>query len=419
MYLKTVTAAAILALLAAGVAKADVSLTFRFNDSEKEELRAALDRFEESNPGITVELQTISWSDSRDQFLREGAVGEGPDVVHIAFVWTKEMAEAGILLPVDELVQYGKFENGFNDFIATDLTMYDGRAWGVPWSADTWAMVYRTDVLEEAGISDLPVTWEDLLEDSRRIRTESGKTGFSFAAGNQVWFPINYFLWSNGQALIVEDGSGGYKIGVSAEDIAAAMDYFKAYVDEGLVSRAVLSIDVPHDPALLQSLLVGDQGMALMPTNTYRQLLKAFEDANPGEVVPFASGVMMAGTHPPLTHLGGRTLVVNSSTEHPEESWRLLQYLTSAGLFEDFYTNQFPAQKSLLAQIEYRVEELGFAAQLANHTRTWGAYSESGAGIGQLWNLTSRSAGKALSGQSGSLEASAELLREIERLLDN
>ena len=419
MYLKTVTAVALCALLTAGTAMADVSLTFRFNDTEKEELRAALDEFEAANPGISVELQTISWKDSRDQFLREGAVGEGPDVVHIAFVWTKEMAEAGILAPIDELTRYGGFESGFDDFIATDLTMYEGRAWGVPWSADTWAMVYRTDVLEEAGISDLPATWDELLEDSRTIKEKSGKTGFSFAAGNQVWFPINYFLWSNGKAIIVEDGSGGYAPGVAAEDLAEAMDYFKSYIDENLVSRAVLSINVPHDPALLQSLLDGNQGMALMPTNTYRQLLGAFEDANPGADVPFTSGVMMAGTHPPLTHLGGRTLVVNASTEHPEESWKLLRYLTGAGLFEKYYTNQFPAQKSLLAQIEYREEELGFAAQLANHTRTWGAYSESGAGVGQLWNLTSRAAGKAMSGQSSSLEASAELLQEIERLLDN
>ncbi len=114
-----------------------------------------------------------------------------------------------------------------------------------------------------------------------------------------------------------------------------------------------------------------------------------------------------------------RALVVNASTDHPAESWQLLQFLTRARLFETYYTNQFPAQKSLLAQIEYRDEELGFAAQLANHTRTWGAYSDSGAGVGQLWNLTARAAGKALSGQSSSQEASAELLQDIRRLLDN
>lgn len=408
----------LLASTATMAVAADVNLKFRFNDSEREEMRAALDEFEAANPGIEVELQTIAWKDSRDQFLREGAVGQGPDVVHIAFVWTQEMAEAGIVTPVEDLVQYGAFENGFDDFIATDLTMYEGKAYGVPWSADTWAMVYRTDVMAEAGISDLPTTWDGLLEASRTIKA-AGKTGFAFPAADQVWFPVNFYLWSNGSSIVDEDGSGGYKVGASQEQMVGAMNYFKTYLDEGLVPKSMLSIGVPNDPSLLQALLDGTQAAGVMPTNTYRQLLKAYEDANPGKPVPFTSKAMMAGSEGPKTHLGGRTLVVNSNTKHPEESWKLLRFLTDAGLFEKYYTNQFPAQKSLLSQIEYRDEELGFADQLANNTRTWGAYAESGAGVGQLWNVTARAFGSALSGQTSPEEAADELIGEIDRMIGN
>ena len=64
-------------LLAVGPALADtVNLTFRFNDTEEKELRAALDQFEQQNPGIKVTLQRIGWRDARDQFLREAAVGD-------------------------------------------------------------------------------------------------------------------------------------------------------------------------------------------------------------------------------------------------------------------------------------------------------------------------------------------------------
>ncbi|MGE4610798.1 MAG: extracellular solute-binding protein [Paracoccaceae bacterium] len=422
MLLKTgkrlLLATALMATTAMG-AWADVELSFRFNDSERKEMRAALDEFEAANPGITVELQTIAWKDSRNQFLREAAVGEGPDVVHIAFVWTQEMAEAEAVLAVEDLVQYGAFANGFDDFIATDLTMYEGKAYGVPWSADTWAMVYRTDVLAEAGITERPTTWDDLIAASRTIKETTGKTGFAFPGANQIWFPVNYYMWSNGSEFISEDGSGGFKVGASRDQIVEAMTYFKSYIDEGLASKSILTIDQPHDPALMQALLEGSQGMALMPTNTYRQLLSAFEDANPGVPVPFDSGVMMAGSQGAKTHLGGRTLVVNSNTDHPEEAWKLLQFLTSAELFEKYYTNQFPAQKSMLAKIEYRDEELGFSEQLANNTRTWGAYAESGVGVGPLWNVTSRAFGSALSGQKSAEQAADELIAEINRMLGN
>ena len=84
--LNTLALSTALAGLTAFAAVAETNITFRFNDSERDEMRAALDAFEAANPDIKVELETISWKDSRDQFLRESAVGQGPDVVHIAFV---------------------------------------------------------------------------------------------------------------------------------------------------------------------------------------------------------------------------------------------------------------------------------------------------------------------------------------------
>lgn len=408
------------ALLAATAlsAQADSVLKFRFNDGERKEMRAALDEFEAANPDIKVELQTISWKDARDQFLREAAVGQGPDVVHIAFVWTKEMAEAGVVKAIDELTQYGEFANGFDDFIATDLTEYEGKAYGVPWSADTWAMVYRTDVLENAGIAELPKNWNELKAASSAVKAKTGNSGFAFAGASQVWFPVNYYLWANEKGLVVEDGNGGYKLGVTKDDVVDAMKYFKSFIDDGEAPSSIVTIDQPHDPSLLQALLDGKQAMAVMPTNTYRQLLSAYEEANPGKPVPFNSGPMMAGSGSPKTHLGGRTLVVNENTANPEDAWKLVQYLTSAPLFEKYYTNQFPAQKSLLSEIEYRPEENGFSTQLANNTRTWGAYAESKAQLGQMWNATSRAFSTALSGQKTPEVAAEELLAEITRMLE-
>ena len=123
---------------------------------------------------------SIAWSSSRDQLLREAAIGRGPDVVHSAFVWVEEFAQSGALKPINELEQYSPFENGFDDFVATDLTYHDGKAYGVPWTADTWSMVYNNNVLKEAGIEIKPRTWEEVLEVSRKIKKETGKIGFSF-----------------------------------------------------------------------------------------------------------------------------------------------------------------------------------------------------------------------------------------------
>ncbi|MEC7164826.1 MAG: extracellular solute-binding protein [SAR324 cluster bacterium] len=84
-------------------ALAEIELSFRFNDAGQKEMRAALDKFEQMNPGIKVELQRIAWGSAREQVLREAAVGEGPDVVHIAQVWHRSMTDMEVLwwLPAD------------------------------------------------------------------------------------------------------------------------------------------------------------------------------------------------------------------------------------------------------------------------------------------------------------------------------
>jgi maltose-binding protein MalE len=63
-----------------GVAVADTTITFRFNDPEALQMREALDVFEQQNAGIKVNMQRATWADAQQQYLREAAVGAAPDV---------------------------------------------------------------------------------------------------------------------------------------------------------------------------------------------------------------------------------------------------------------------------------------------------------------------------------------------------
>jgi hypothetical protein len=54
-------------LVLVGVAVADTTITFRFNDPEALQMRQALDVFEQQNPGIKVDMQRV-----RASWLHEG-----------------------------------------------------------------------------------------------------------------------------------------------------------------------------------------------------------------------------------------------------------------------------------------------------------------------------------------------------------
>src|SRR5215475_13317365 len=108
----------VLGLALAGAVGAG-EVTFRFNDAEHKEIRDALDVFQSQNPGIKVVLQRIAWSDAREQFLREAAVGQGPDIGHFGQVMTRSMGQAGAFLKLNELVRkYGLEEQWKTDFLS-------------------------------------------------------------------------------------------------------------------------------------------------------------------------------------------------------------------------------------------------------------------------------------------------------------
>ena len=398
-----------------------IELSFRFNDPESREMRAALDQFEQENPGVKVELQTIAWGQSRAQFLREAAVGEGPDVVHIAFVWPRDMGSAGALHPLNEFIKSKPIQNGFDDFIATELSIgTNGNIYGVPWTTDTWAMVYRTDILEDAGIKNIPRSWGELREASRAIHEKTGKVGFGFPGGsassNTIWFLANYFWWSRDYALVIEADDKSFKTGITVQEIVKAMKYFKSFFDEGHNPEAMLGVNSWFDPSILEGMINGEQGIAIMPPQQFKQILAAFKERNPGKNPPFITATTPGGSAGPKTHLGGRMLGINSNTKHPEAAWKLVEFMTREQVLTKYYGNQFPAQKTPLQSIEFGPALGGFAEQLTL-ARSWGAYSDGPAQIGSMWDDTGRAFGSAFIGEKSFKEAASELLQSVEKQL--
>lgn len=394
-----------------------INLTFRFNDPEQKAMRAALDTFEKENPGIKVKLESIAWGDARNQFLREAATGTGPDVVHIAFVWAKEMAQAGAILPLGPEIKSNPPAGGLKDYIGTDLARgKNGKLYALPWTVDTWAMVYRTDLLKKAGIGALPKTWQDLQADSKIIHDKTGKTGFGFPAGSassgSIWFLANYYWWGNGKTLVKQQGDK-FSVGVDAADVASAMTYFKTFLDNGSTPKSMLSASDWSDPSIIRGLVNGNIAIGIMPPATFRQVLDAYKAAHPGAPVPFTSGPVPSGSKGEASHLGGRMLAINANTAHPKAAWKLIQFLNSKAVFAGAYRSQFPARRSLLKSIDFGKAMKGFAVQM-QHTRTWGAYANGPVPIGTLWNLTDRAFGAALSGQTAVQSAAADYVKQVE-----
>jgi multiple sugar transport system substrate-binding protein len=396
-------------------------LTLRYMDPDWQLIRAALDLFEHDNPGTKVTLERISPADILTQFLREAAVGSGPDVTQVGFVQVGDIATAGAALPLDEFTKPRKATDALADYVALDLaTGRDGKVYALPWTTDTFAMVYRTDLMQKAGITSIPKTWEEFRDAAKKFHDATGKVGFQYpygsAGGNAIWFAANYWLWSHGQAFIVKKPDGGFGLGVDAAGVAADVRYFDSLLKDGVTPTAMIAVSDWADPAIIQPMVAGDAMATMMPPATFKLILAQWRAANPGGTPPFISALVPAASAGSITHAGGRSLVINANTQDPQGAWKLVQFLASQKVFTDFYTTQLPAQKTLLKNIAFPPELKGYAEQL-QRARSWGPYSDGPVPIPTMWNETARDFGSVFIGEATPEAAATQLLATISKNL--
>ena len=416
-------AAAIFAALGGlGIASASAAeLTFSYNDPDAPDLRAALDLFEKQNPGIKVTLERGDWASALTAYLREAAVGSGPDVAQTAFVWVKDLATAGAVLPLDQFTKPQKATQALSDFIALDLGVgKDGKVYGLPWTVDTFAMVYNTTLLKQAGIESIPKTWEEFRDAAQKVHQLTGKSGFLYPFGsapaNGIWFAANYWWWSHGQALVVSKPDSGYGLGLNAADIVADINYFNSFLKDGITPRSMLAVSNWGDPAVIEPMVAGDALATMVPPANFKQIMSEWKGRHPDQPPPFVSALVPAASAGSITHLGGRMLVINANTKNPDEAWKLVQFLASQKVFQDFYRSQFPAQKSLLKDIDFGPGMQGYAQQL-EHARTWGPYSDGPVQISTMWNEVGRDFGAVFIGQATPDESAQRILTMIQQKL--
>ena len=411
---------AALVLAVASQASAQTTITFRFNDPEAPQMRQALDEFEKANPDIKVTMQRVSWGDAQAQYLRETAVGAGPDVAQLAFVWPRAFGRAGALRPLDDLIAKTNVGvAGWDQFFARDLAVgADGKVYGIPFTTDTFAVMYNKDLAKAAGYDGMPKDWKGLKDFSKAVKDKTGQTGFAFPGGTcgtpMVWFLTNFYIWSKGWAFIDAAGDGKFKVSITPEQLAEAFSYYKSYFDEGLNPKANLSFCLWGAPELVEGMVNGSIAAVSVPDTVAVQIIETFKQRNPGKEVPFAAAPHPADVNGSVTFLGGRMLGINPNSKNVDASWKLVRFLTTPEpTFTKFYTNYVQPQRPVMNYDRLPKEVApGFSAQIKT-ARSWGPYGTGPVAIPFMWNAVGRAAGSVFIGEMTPQQAAQEVITAI------
>ena len=167
----------------------------------------AVKRFEAENPDVKVEVTTIPYPEYQQRLLTAVQAGNGPDVSTVDQIWNSAFAEAGAIVPLDDLAKKSgvKAETFFPG--AWESANYKGNLWGVPFNVDVWFFAFvNKKLFSDAGVDPASIVTWDGLEAAAEKLTDKSKGQYAIGlTGNKSEYPVvmtDSFIYSNGGSVL-------------------------------------------------------------------------------------------------------------------------------------------------------------------------------------------------------------------------
>ncbi|MGW1182477.1 ABC transporter substrate-binding protein [Streptomyces drozdowiczii] len=177
--------------------------------------------------GVTIEQQSVPAAQVMTKALRMASSKSLPDVLQLDASEMPTFAEAGGLIPLNELGLTTKdIPEGIVDFGS-----YEGTYYGAARTVNTLALFYNKDTLDKAGLK-VPTTWAEMRETAKKL-THGRQYGLALSAGGAEdgVFQFTPFMWSN----------GGDEKKLDSPEVAGALDYWKSLLKDGSLSKSTVN----------------------------------------------------------------------------------------------------------------------------------------------------------------------------------
>jgi multiple sugar transport system substrate-binding protein len=310
----------------------------------------------ETESGIDVETVAIPWDSIDEKLTTSVASGQGPDVVQIGLSKLRTFADAGALLPLDDLIGTypGLATENFADGVAGAATAVAGQIVSVPWVSDTRVLFYRKDILEAAGFSAPPATWDELRSMAKTLSERGeGQYGYYIPQWDSP-LPV-VMTWSNGGDIVNADGN----VDFSSPAFAAAVDLYTGLHADG-------SVPQNGDFDQTQGFISGIAPMLV--SGPY--LANAIAGAAPELDGKWSIATLPKGSASGTSLFAGSNMGVWFNTDAQDESLKLLEFLSKPDTQIAWFklNGELPTVKSALADPVMAEDPLVkvYAAQLAD-----------------------------------------------------
>lgn len=328
-------------------------VTIRFsgwqsNPNEGKLLTKLIDEFEAQHPNIDVKYEVIN-SEYMD-VIKTRLIGDvAPDVFYLEAFTAPLLMKYEVLEPLD-----GYITPEFNlaDFEPSLLNAFkrNGKIYGLPKDFSTLALIYNKRAFAEAGISQPPQTWEELLMVSKQLTVDKNGDrkpdqyglGLAPELARQV-----FMMQAFGGKLNDASGYATFASPASVKGLELIVDQYQRD------RTAALPTDVG---ATWGSEMLGQGKAAMVIEGPWS--IPYFQETFPKLEFGTAEVPTVNGKQGTMAYTVA--YVMNRKSKHKEAAWKLIAFLTSKKGMKTWAQQglALPSRRSVLAELGYEQDPL-------------------------------------------------------------
>jgi len=282
----------------------------------------------EKETGVKVKVIEIPGEVYAEQMLRTLAQKESTyDVIDASYM-LPEWAKNGWILPMDDVVSdllKNQWDPAFIDYIS-----WSGKIYALPHYNQASFIAVRTDLLKEAGIANLPATWDEFIAAAKKMTVDKNNDGvpeqygFVFpSTGEEAPWVFKDFVMAAGSDVWNKDGAVAFNNdkGIAAVTLLSDLKNKYRVVPEGVVNYKLSDCG-----DLFNS---GKAAMAYLSMGglVYNALKSPI--GKDFTMMPIPTRVPASQMKGPTQHAYAMVTVVPKNSKHPEAAKRLALWMSS------------------------------------------------------------------------------------------
>ena len=328
-----------------------VTLTYWGLWDGPEIMQPLIKEYEKTHPNIKINYIQQDFGFTSDNYAYVGtyyaSVAErltktgGVDIMRVHVSWLPNIINFLYPAPANIFPAKEVADNYYKPVI--DASVISGAVYDIPLYLDGLVMFYNPQLFENAGIKQIPDTWEDILTDAPKLTIKKNghieQAGVAIGTGTNIFHSPEILLMMFTQANVPVIDIHNRRFNFATEEALAALKYYTDFAKK----YKVWSYTLPSDLKMF-----AECRLAMLFAPSFRAI--NFMASNPDLNFKVKAPPVLPGARPevPRYIASYYTEVVPKNAPHPKEAWKFLHWLSQPAQLQKLYELQKQAHKTAL-----------------------------------------------------------------------